>query len=93
MSREILIKAGCDPLILADRYAEKLAFKGGLDARVLESGDRSIIRREVEKLVRGMKSRGARYIFGSDHSVSTRISWADYRFAVDVYRENADYGT
>jgi uroporphyrinogen decarboxylase len=85
------VKAGCDPLRLAERYVPRLAFKGGLDARVLETGDRALIRREVTRLVCGMKDRGARYIFGSDHSVSTRVSLASYRYAVDVYRENASY--
>jgi hypothetical protein len=86
------VKAGCDPLSLAGKYSARLAFKGGMDARVLESGDRGLIRQEVTRLVRGMKERGARYIFGSDHSVSTNVSYDDYRCAVEVYRENMAYG-
>jgi hypothetical protein len=86
-------KAGCDPLLLAERYASKLAFKGGLDARILESGDRDMIKQQVTRLVRGMKERGARYIFGSDHSVSTNVSYADYCYATEIYRENMEYAT
>ncbi|HUS45383.1 MAG TPA: uroporphyrinogen decarboxylase family protein [Phycisphaerae bacterium] len=85
------VKAGNDPLRIADRYADRLAFIGGLDARVLESGDRDLIRREVTRLVEGMKQRGARYVYASDHSVSTNVRLADFQFAIDVYREYMMY--
>ncbi len=81
------VKAGNRPLDYAERYGERLAFMGGLDARVLESGDRALIRREVAALIDGMKSRGARYIFHSDHSLSTNVDYDDYRCALDAYRE------
>jgi len=85
------VKAGNDPLRIAGSYADKLAFIGGLDARVLESGDREWIRREVTSLVEGMKTRGARYVFGSDHSLSTNVDYDDFRYAIDVYREHMAY--
>ena len=73
--------------------ARRLGFAvvGGLDARVLESGDRDLIRTEVTNLVEGMKERDARYVFASDHSLSTNIDYDDYRFAIDVYREHMAY--
>ncbi len=63
---------------------------GGLDARILESGDRALIRREVARLVEGMKTRGARYVFGCDHSLSTNVRYDDAS-ALDVYREHMNY--
>jgi uroporphyrinogen decarboxylase len=84
-------KAGCDPFEFAEKYGDKLVLRGGLDVRVLESGDRSAIRKEVTSLVQGMKARGARYIFSSDHSISTNVRLADYRYALEVYRENCWY--
>ena len=81
-------KAGCDPLAIAERYGDRLALVGGLDARVLESGDRRLIRREVTELVEGLKARGARYVFASDHSVSTNVKYEDFQYAVGVYREH-----
>jgi hypothetical protein len=84
-------KAGCDPLKLAEQYGDKLAFIGGLDARVLESGDRGLIRRRVIELVEGMKLRGARYVFGSDHSLTPLIRLTAYRYAVEVFWEHAQY--
>lgn len=85
------VKAGNDPLRIAARYKDRLAFIGGLDARVLESHDRSRIEREVARLVEGMKSLGARFVFASDHSLSTNVDYADYRYAVEVYRRHMMY--
>ncbi|MCX7015245.1 MAG: hypothetical protein NTW86_22270 [Candidatus Sumerlaeota bacterium] len=85
------IKAGCDPLAFADKHGGRLVFRGGLDARVLESGDRDLIRREVARLIEGMKSLGARYVFGSDHSLSTNVSYPAYQYALEVYREHMMY--
>lgn len=84
-------KAGCDALILAEKYGDKLAFIGGLDARVLESGDKDLIKREVIRIVEGMKFQGARYIFGSDHSVSPLVEYEDFKYAIDIYREHMLY--
>ena len=84
-------KAGCDVLRFAEQYGDQLAFFGGLDARVLECSDHGHIRREVTKLINGMKSRGARYIFGSDHSISTNVRLADFQYALSVYHELKAY--
>ncbi len=80
-------KAGNDLFAYADEYGDRLAFIGGLDARILESGDRDRIRNEVRRLVEGMRARGARYVYGSDHSISTNVSYADFAYSLDVYRE------
>ncbi len=81
------VKAGNDIFDYAERYGERLAFIGGLDARILESGDRAVIRAGVESFIGGLKARGARFVFGSDHSVSTNVSYADFQYALEVYRE------
>ena len=81
-------KAGNDALRIAKGYGDRLAFVGGLDARILESSDRDLIRRGVTDLVEGMKRLGASYVFGSDHSVSTNVRYDDFRFALDVYRQH-----
>lgn len=85
------VKAGNDPLRIATRYASQLAFVGGLDARILESGDRDIIRNGVVELIAGMKERGARFVFASDHSISTNVDYVDFLFALEIYRENMLY--
>ena len=85
------IKAGCDPLAFAEQYGDKLALIGGLDVRILESGDKPYIRNQIEKLIKGMKERGARYFFASDHSISTLVSYESYKYALDVYYDNKYY--
>jgi uroporphyrinogen decarboxylase len=80
-----------DPFVFAEKYGDKLAFIGGLDARVFETNDRDTIRREVAAYIDGMKARGARLIFASDHSISTNTHYDSYRYAVEVYREHMLY--
>jgi uroporphyrinogen decarboxylase len=80
-----------EPFVFAERYGDKLAFVGGLDARVFESNDKEIIRREVTAYVEGMKARGARLIFASDHSISTNTRYQSYLYAVQVFREHMTY--
>ncbi len=85
------VKAGNDPLRIARRYKDKLAIVGGLDARILETHDPALIRKETAALVEGMKAAGARYVFASDHSLSTNVRYDDFRVAVDAYREHMYY--
>jgi len=80
-----------DPFLFAQQYGDKLAFVGGLDARVFESNDRDHIQREVASYIDGMKARGARLVFASDHSISPRTEYDSYRYALDVYREHMWY--
>ncbi len=83
---------GNDPLAFAERYGDKLVFIGGFDARVFETNDTGLVRREVAAYIEGMKARGARLVFGSDHSLSPRIRLTTYRAALDAYRETMSYG-
>lgn len=85
------VSAGCDVVRFAERYADRLAFIGGLDARVIESGDRERIRREAGRIMGAMRSLGARYVFGSDHSISTNVDYDAFRCMMDVYHEMKHY--
>ena len=80
-----------DPFVFAEKYGDRLAFVGGLDARIFETNDRDIIRREMVSYLTGMKDRGARLVFASDHSLSPLIRYDTYRFVVDVFHENMEY--
>ena len=85
------VKAGNNSLRIAERYADKLVFIGGLDARVFESHDRGYMRKEIAGMMNGLKDRGARYVFGSDHSLSTVIDYSDFQYALSVYKEHMSY--
>lgn len=80
-----------DPFAFAEQYGDRLAFVGGLDARVFESNDKDTIRREVTAYIEGMKARGARLVFASDHSISTNTRYESYRYALEIYREHMMY--
>jgi hypothetical protein len=80
-----------DPFVFAEKYGDRLAFVGGLDARIFESNDKDLIRKEIAYYIDGMKARGARLVFASDHSLSTNVMYDTYRYAVDVYREHMVY--
>jgi len=80
-----------DPFVFAEKYGDKLAFIGGLDTRVFETNDKEIIRREVTNYIEGMKARGARLVFASDHSISPNTRYESYLYAVEVYREHMWY--
>ncbi len=79
-------KAGNDLLKYGEMYGDQLCFFGGLDARVLERGDEAEIEDEVHRLVYGMKERNAGFIFGSDHSVSTNVSYRSFCHAIETCR-------
>ena len=81
------VAAGNDVFAFAEQYGGELVFFGGLDKRVLETHDRGIIRREVTRFIEGMKARGARFVFGSDHSISTNTNYEDFCYALQVYRD------
>ena len=85
------VKAGCDLEAFVKEYKNNFVFMGGMDARILESGDFEAIRKDVIRITEMMKKYGARYIFGSDHSLSTMVSFDSFRCAVDTYREHMYY--
>jgi uroporphyrinogen decarboxylase len=80
-----------DPFVFAEKYGDKLAFVGGLDARVFETNDRDIITREVGDYIDGMKARGARLVFATDHSISPNTHYDSYLYALQVYRDHMLY--
>lgn len=84
-------KAGCDVVGLARQYGDRLAFVGGMDARIFESGDRAAIKAEVCRITSAMKSVGGRYTWGSDHSISPNVRLADFRYALEVFRDHMYY--
>jgi uroporphyrinogen decarboxylase len=77
---------GNDPFLFAEEHGDRLAFIGGLDARILETNDVPFVRREIGAYIDGMKRRGARLIFGTDHSISPRVRLSTYESALEEYR-------
>lgn len=84
-------KAGCDLLSIARNYKDDLVLIGGFDVRILETNDRDLIEREIIALLRTMKDIGARFVFGSDHTISSDVDFDTYCFALDVFRKHRMY--
>jgi len=81
-------KAGLDVVDLKRRFAGRLAFAGNIDVRVLATGDREAVRREVLRKLNAGKGGG--FILQSDHSVPDNVAPAIYDEVVRLTRE---YGT
>ena len=81
------VAAGNDIFKFAEEYGDRLVFFGGLDKRIMETHDRDIIRKGVTKFIEGMKARNARFVFASDHSISTNTNYEDFQYMLEVYRE------
>ena len=58
---------------------------------MLGTNDKDTVCREVDAYVDDMKARGARLVFGSEHSVPPTVNYDTYHYALDVYREHMIY--
>jgi len=85
------VKAGMDVIELADHFGEKIAFMGNIDIRVVESGDPAAMENEIGAKMEALKARGARYVFHSDHSISSRVRLDTYRQTLDIFRKHCWY--
>ncbi|NBB96352.1 MAG: hypothetical protein GVY16_11520 [Planctomycetes bacterium] len=84
------VKAGMDLVDLKTRFGDTIAFCGGMDIRTLESNDTAQVEAELQaKLPAAMKDSG--YILHTDHSVSSRVDYATYRYFVDRGLELGTY--
>lgn len=71
------VKAGNDLVALKERYGDRLALMGGIDARAMADPDPAVIEREIAAKVPRAKEGGG-YLFHSDHSVPDNVSFAQY---------------
>lgn len=83
--------AGNDPFEFAEKYKDKIAFIGGFDVRIFETNDKDLIKKEMIFYINGMKKRGARLIFASDHSVPPTVSYDTYKYIMDIFKEYMQY--
>jgi len=83
------VKAGMDIVELRRQYGHRLAFCGGSDIQVWESGNREAIRREVLRTLSTAK--GGSLVFQSDHSVTGAVSGSTYDYIVALVRCHGGY--
>jgi uroporphyrinogen decarboxylase len=83
-------KAGMDVKKLKERYGDELALIGGMDTRILSSGDLDAIRNEVRSKI-GVAAKGGGYIAASDGPVPPTISLDSYKFFVEAVKKYGAY--
>lgn len=77
------VKAGMDALRVKQRFGDRIALIGGMDVRVLETNDLAAVRAELEARIPGAMAGGG-YVLQVDHSVSSRVEYATYKFFVET---------
>lgn len=83
-------KAGMDIRKLVCSHGDKLTFFGNVDAMTLVTNDPGRVEAEVvAKLKAGMSRRG--YIYHSDHSVPLGVSWATYKYIIELLDKHGNY--
>lgn len=78
-------KAGMDMLKLREKYANKLAFKGGIDKFALR-GSIEDVRRELDRKMSAPLTGGGT-VFALDHRIPNGVPIENYRFYVKYGRE------
>ena len=85
------VKAGCNLAAFIREYGRDLSFMGGVDVRTFFAEDEAEMEREVRaKLAIGMTNpRG--YVFHSDHSIATQVTFERYGKVVDLVKKVGVY--
>ncbi|HEY8668528.1 MAG TPA: uroporphyrinogen decarboxylase family protein [Tepidisphaeraceae bacterium] len=83
-------KAGMDLRDLVPRYGRRLSFWGNMNMQIAGTNDLDRIDQELRtKFAAGMSSKG--YVFHSDHSVPSTVSWQTYQFIIDRVGRYGNY--
>ncbi|MBI4552814.1 MAG: hypothetical protein HY710_11175 [Candidatus Latescibacteria bacterium] len=82
-------KAGLDVRDLKRQYGDCLVLFGNIDVRRL-SGTRDEIEEEIRAKLTAAKEGGG-YIYHSDHSVPSNVSFAGYCFAIEMVKQYGVY--
>jgi len=84
-------KAGCDVLAFAKTYGNKLAYMGNINVVPLGTNDPALVKQEVVPKLNALRKLRIPYVFHSDHSVPPEISFATYKYALQLLREHGSY--
>ena len=84
----IEVKAGMNPVELKKTWGDRLVFHGGINAALWDRPD--AIKAEMERVVPEMKKNGG-YIFSSDHSVPSSVSFEEFREIVALAKRLGEY--
>jgi len=82
------VKAGMDPLAIKKQWGDALVLHGGINAALWDQPEK--IKTEIIRLIPVLKEHGG-YIFASDHSIPSDVSFNDFREIVDIIKELGAY--
>jgi len=80
------VSAGLDSLVLRDKYGEKLAFYGNIDAHLLDS-DPETLEKEIRRRMASFRDGG--WIYHSDHSIPPTMDYKLFCRMMDILREGS----
>ena len=83
------VKAGMDLIELKRDFGDRLAFMGGIDVRAMTAGG-EWLEREVKTKITCAKQGGG-YIYHSDHSVPSNVSFANYCRTMELVKQYGRY--
>ncbi len=82
------VKAGMDPLALKRQYGDRLLLHGGINAVLWDDAD--AIEAEMKQVIPVVKQNGG-YIFASDHSIPSSVSFETMKRIVALIKDVGSY--
>ena len=83
------VKSGMDIVRLKREFGDRVAFMGGIDVRAMAADDPAVIEEEISTKIPVAKQGGG-YIYHSDHSVPSNVSFEQYKRVIELVHK---YGT
>jgi uroporphyrinogen decarboxylase len=84
------VKAGMDLVELKESFGHQVCFMGGIDVRAMADPDPAVIEEEIRTKIPVAK-RGGGYIYHSDHSVPSNVSFGQYCRTMELVAEYGSY--
>jgi len=82
------VKAGMDPLKIKKEFGNDLVLHGGVNAVLWDEPEK--IKAEMERVIPILKENGG-YIFSSDHSVPSSVSFEDFGHIIELAKKLGSY--
>ncbi len=88
MLNPLEVKAGMDPFKMKEKYGDKIAFRGGINAQLWDKPDEVLD--EISRLIPVLKEGGG-YVFASDHSIPNCVTFDTMKKIVALVNELGKY--
>ncbi|MBQ8953875.1 MAG: hypothetical protein IJ048_07135 [Clostridia bacterium] len=82
------VKAGMQPLLLKEKYGDRLVLHGGVNAVLWDQKDAIVS--EIDRVVPQLKQNGG-YIFSSDHSIPNSVSLENMTAIINEVKKAGTY--